>query len=315
MAFRYYRLHLVGLLLNRIAPVRAVPLDAEKVEEMHLIHVRPTESARQDRTASGRARADDSRSATPTALLEVVRIADLGIAALSPTQAVQHILHAAMEHSPAAFHFVNAYTVSLAGSDAELKRVLNEATATFPDGRPLSWFARWKSPAARQVRGPSMFEAVFRHGQAHGTKHFLLGSTPETLEKLVDKLHGRHPEAQIVGTFSPPYRLLTEEEVADQDAMIRSSGADIVWVGLGTPKQDFETHRVSQSTGIAAAAVGAAFDFSAGTKREAPAWLSPLGLEWLFRLLSEPRRLWRRYLIGNPIFLWEVLKHWKREEV
>ncbi|MFI7495684.1 WecB/TagA/CpsF family glycosyltransferase [Kocuria sp. M4R2S49] len=281
---------------------------------MHLIPVRPTESTQPNHTTSGGAPGDASCPAYPDHVPEVVRIAGLGIAALTPSQAVQQILRAATAHTPAAFHFINAYTVSLAASDIELKKVLNQSTATFPDGRPLSWFARIKSPAAQQVRGPSMFEAVFRNGQAHGTKHFLLGSTPETLELLVEKLQGRHPEARIVGTFSPPYRLLTEEEVADQDAMIRASGADIVWVGLGTPKQDFEVQRVSRSTGIAAAAVGAAFDFSAGTKREAPAWLSPLGLEWLFRLLSEPRRLWRRYLIGNPLFLLEVLKYWRREQ-
>ncbi|VEH42548.1 Putative N-acetylmannosaminyltransferase [Kocuria rosea] len=280
---------------------------------MHVIPVRRSQPEKRAVRLSLKPTVRRPAPTNSTTLPGTVRIAEIDIAAGSTDEAIRRIILAAQQSSSAAFHFINAYTISLASSDPDLKQVLNDGTAAFPDGRPLSWFARIKAPAAQQVRGPSTFEGVFQRGQEHGVKHFLLGSTPETLDKLVTGLRLRYPTADIVGAHSPPYRPLTDAELSEQDELIRTSGANIVWVGLGTPKQDFETHRIAEHLGMAAAAVGAAFDFSAGTKREAPAWITPLGLEWLFRLLMEPRRLWKRYLFGNPIFLKEVLVHWSND--
>ena len=134
-------------------------------------------------------------------------------------------------------------------------------------------------------------------------KHFLLGSTPEVLELLQHKLLMRFPGARIVGSYSPPFRRLTMDELETQDELVRSSGAQIVWVGLGTPKQDLEAKRLSNELPVVAVAIGAAFDFTAGTAREAPNWMTKVGLEWVYRLISEPKRLWRRYFFGNARFL------------
>ena len=107
--------------------------------------------------------------------------------------------------------------------------------------------------------------------------------------------------------MSPPFRQLTTGELKDQDSIIRGDAPDIVWVGLGTPKQDYEAQRLASESGFVAIAVGAAFDFSAGTKREAPVWMRNLAIEWVYRFMSEPQRLWRRYIIGNAVFLFAVL--------
>ncbi|MEG9247432.1 WecB/TagA/CpsF family glycosyltransferase [Arthrobacter sp. Soc17.1.1.1] len=233
----------------------------------------------------------------------------------TPSDAIQDLLGvaAASRSEGIAVHFANAYTVALARKDRAYRQLLNAATFVFPDGRPVAWMSRLmhRSPQLRQVRGPQLFKDVFAASQ-HGTiRHYLLGSTPEVIEKLASNLTRDYPGATIVGQNSPPFRPLTDEELAVQDDAIQSSGADIVWVGLGTPKQDLEVSRLAKSLPIVAVAIGAAFDFSAGTKREAPAWLSPLGLEWTFRLITEPRRLWRRYLFGNVGFILACLEQFR----
>jgi N-acetylglucosaminyldiphosphoundecaprenol N-acetyl-beta-D-mannosaminyltransferase len=205
-------------------------------------------------------------------------------------------------------HLLNAYSVALAEQNVDYRKCLLTATTNFPDGKPLSLFTRWTSSPLKQVRGPRLFENVMDEGRGRGVRHFLLGSTPETLEKLKNALEHRYPGVQIVGVMSPPFRELTAAEIVDQDAKIADTKPDIVWVGLGTPKQDFEAQRLARSGRFMAVAVGAAFDFSAGTKREAPNWMSAVGVEWLFRFASEPRRLWRRYLIGNVVFIYSVLR-------
>jgi N-acetylglucosaminyldiphosphoundecaprenol N-acetyl-beta-D-mannosaminyltransferase len=208
-------------------------------------------------------------------------------------------------------HLANAYSVSLANRFPVL------AAETFcaggwnlPDGRPISWLSglRGDQPALQQVRGPQFMLDVCEHGVASGLQHFLLGSTPEVLAALEHALREEFPGIRIAGSFSPPFREPTDLELAERDAAIVASGAHVVWVGLGTPKQDREVARLARSTGLVAVAVGAAFDFAAGTLREAPEWMRRLGLEWLFRLMMEPRRLWRRYLIGNTHFIAVALR-------
>lgn len=212
------------------------------------------------------------------------------------------------DNGGASIHFLNAYSVALAETDPNFRDCVSSADYNFPDGKPISILSRLSKPKLYQVRGPGLFEDVMDRGRQVGLKHYLLGSTPETLRKLQDSLETRFPGVEIAGVYSPPFRPMSAAEVEDQDDVIRASGADIVWVGLGTPKQDYETARLA-SIGITAAAVGAAFDFSAGTKALSPAWMSAIGLEWLHRLMSEPRRLWKRYLWGNSVFLMSALRH------
>jgi N-acetylglucosaminyldiphosphoundecaprenol N-acetyl-beta-D-mannosaminyltransferase len=142
-------------------------------------------------------------------------------------------------------------------------------------------------------------------------RHYLFGGTPEALEKLQAELRAEEPRIVIAGVESPPFRELSDAEVAEAAGRMRAAGADAVWVGLGAPKQDVMAARLRDVDAAAAIfCVGAAFDFVAGTVPRAPLWMQRSGLEWLHRLLSEPRRLWRRYLIGNPRFVMGVV--WDR---
>lgn len=205
-------------------------------------------------------------------------------------------------------HLLNAYSVALAETDAEFRECVCTATCNFPDGKPISLITKITSMPLSQVRGPSVFEQVMDDGRSYGLRHYLLGSTPETLDLLVSSLKDRYPGVEIVGSMSPPFHAMSKTEYENQDREIRDTNPDIVWVGLGTPKQDFEAQRLATAGDFFAIAVGAAFDFSAGTKKEAPRWLRALGGEWLFRLAAEPKRLWRRYLIGNFVFLYSVIR-------
>jgi len=226
-----------------------------------------------------------------------------------PNAAARYVRERASARSCAHIHLANAFTVALAYRDDAYRLLINQGVV-FADGKPITWFSRLArhAPQIQQVRGPQLFLDVLDIGRSTGMRHFFLGSTDDVLQRMRARLIERFEGVEIVGSYSPPFRPLTAEEIADQDALIRQSDADIVWVGLGTPKQDIEAARLAQSTARPAVAIGAAFDFTAGALRVAPLWMQRVGLEWLFRLTSEPKRLWRRYLFGNARFVWAVLR-------
>lgn len=229
------------------------------------------------------------------------------VVATTPDEAVLELCRMATDGGKSArhVHLVNAYTLALADADDSYANLLSGESINLPDGRPLSIVSKLvkHAPRLNQIRGPQLFLDCFDVGRQFKVRHYLLGSSDAVLCKLQTKLSERFPGCEIVGVESPPYRALTQGELAEQDARIRAADPHIVWVGLGTPKQDKEARRLVESTGLTCIAVGAAFDFAAGTVREAPRWMTNLCLEWLFRLLSEPRRLWRRYVFGNIKFL------------
>lgn len=226
-----------------------------------------------------------------------------------PDAAARFLIELARTRSCTHVHLANAYTIALADRDHAYRQLINEGVV-FADGKPISWLSSLarQTPRIQQVRGPQFFLDVLDIGRSFGVRHFLLGSTDELLERMEVILAERFEGVEIVGSYSPPFRPLTVQEIVDQDALILESDADVVWVGLGTPKQDVEAARLARSVGRPAVAVGAAFSFSAGTLSVAPTWMQRAGLEWLFRLASEPRRLWRRYLFGNVRFLWAVTR-------
>ncbi|MGN6380494.1 MAG: WecB/TagA/CpsF family glycosyltransferase [Gaiellales bacterium] len=191
---------------------------------------------------------------------------------------------------------------------ADLMDALRDSWLNFTDGAPVAWLMRrcgW--PATRRVAGPDLMPAVIDAGQAHGIRHFLFGSTPDTLDMLEAKLRERYPDIQIAGTLSPPFRQLSVAEEEEIAAGIRAVEPHIVWVGLGLPKQDEWMHRNSERLGpVLSMGVGAAFDFLAGTKPRAPMWMRSHGLEWLHRVRSEPRRLAYRYLTTNSEFIFRA---------
>jgi N-acetylglucosaminyldiphosphoundecaprenol N-acetyl-beta-D-mannosaminyltransferase len=214
-----------------------------------------------------------------------------------------------------AYRLVNSYSLALVDKDPSYHRLLADGGANLPDGMPVAWALRCLgNPGAAQVRGPSFFTGCLDRGRAHGIRHYFLGGTPEVLSRLEAAVQCDFPGVSVVGADSPPFRALRATERAAQDERIRLAKPHVVWVGLGTPKQDFEAQRICDELGVCTAGVGAAFDFLAGTKREAPEVLSRFGLEWVFRLITEPRRLWRRYLFGNARFLAIVARDWKRRK-
>ncbi|MFJ7337125.1 WecB/TagA/CpsF family glycosyltransferase [Streptomyces sp. NPDC101116] len=213
-------------------------------------------------------------------------------------------------------HLSNAYTLALADRDPRLRGILRSASLNLPDGQPVVWANRLLHPTAvlpsTRVYGPDLLTDVFALTEHTEVNHYLLGSTPQVLDALHRELRRRYPGARIVGTCSPPFRPLHVDERLRQVEQIRSAGADIVWVGLGTPKQDRWAAELCDALPVVAVAVGAAFDFVAGNKPQAPHWMRHNGLEWLFRLGCEPRRLWRRYLFGNARFVHGVVRQASR---
>jgi N-acetylglucosaminyldiphosphoundecaprenol N-acetyl-beta-D-mannosaminyltransferase len=199
----------------------------------------------------------------------------------------------------------NAYNVALANQEPAYGDLLKNEGVNLPDGTPVVSFMRLQrgTPKAERVRGPSLFPFVLRESVPRGTRHFLLGGTSETLRRLEERICATYPGITIAGCYSPPFAPVDEAYVTDCADRIRASAADIVWVGLGTPKQDQLGTALSRQIDAVSVNVGAAFDFLAGTAREAPVWVQRSGFEWLFRLASEPKRLWRRYLVGNCHFL------------
>ena len=151
-------------------------------------------------------------------------------------------------------------------------------------------------------------QGVFERSNGEAPRHYLLGGSPDTLEALRVHLAATYRQARVVGAESPPFEAPSEVDLRERDERIAASGAAMVWVGLGTPKQDWEVRRLADRLPVVAIAVGAAFDFLAGTKPQAPEWMQRSGLEWAFRLASEPRRLGRRYVWGNSVFMEEAVR-------
>jgi N-acetylglucosaminyldiphosphoundecaprenol N-acetyl-beta-D-mannosaminyltransferase len=177
---------------------------------------------------------------------------------------------------------------------------------------PVVWAGRRMhpdlAPRWERVYGPDVMTGVLAASTAEGPRHYLLGSTHQTLAMLQDRIAFTWPQAVVVGAESPPFHVVPDEELVAREERIRESGATIVWVGMGTFKQDHEVRRLADRTHATAIGVGAAFDFLAGTVPQAPVWMQRHGLEWAFRFGTEPRRLARRYLWGNPRFALAVAR-------
>jgi N-acetylglucosaminyldiphosphoundecaprenol N-acetyl-beta-D-mannosaminyltransferase len=193
--------------------------------------------------------------------------------------------------------------------DDELRRIHNAAGLVTPDGMPLVWLSRMMGfGQVERVYGPDLMLAVCERSAAKGYRHFFYGGAKGVAERLISRLQSRIPGLLLAGNYSPPFRALSPAEDAAVVKRINAAEPDIVWVGISTPKQErwMAQHR-SRLNAPVLIGVGAAFDFHAGIKRQAPCWMQKNGLEWLFRLAAEPRRLWRRYLTNNPAFLWLML--------
>ncbi len=193
--------------------------------------------------------------------------------------------------------------------DESLRRIHNAAGLVTPDGMPLVWVSRLKGQRhVNRVYGPDLMLALCERSAAKGYRHYLYGGMEGVPERLAANLQRRFPGLLFVGMHSPPFGSMSDERDEQITGMINDTAPDIVWVGLSTPKQEqWMAAHTDRLTAPVLIGVGAAFDFHAGLKKQAPRWMQRGGLEWLFRLVSEPGRLWKRYLINNPKFVFDII--------
>jgi N-acetylglucosaminyldiphosphoundecaprenol N-acetyl-beta-D-mannosaminyltransferase len=232
-------------------------------------------------------------------------ILGVGVSALNMAMALEIIEGWIERREPHYVCVTGVHGVMESQRDEELRRIHNRAGLVTPDGMPLVWLSRLQGfHHVERVYGPDLMLALCERSAAKGYRHFFYGGAEGVPEQLASVLQKRFPGLQVAGTFSPPFRSLTADEDDRIVQMINAAAPDIVWVGLSTPKQErwMAGHR-ERLTAPVLIGVGAAFDFLTGRKPQAPRWMQRAGLEWLFRLLTEPRRLWRRYLINNPLFV------------
>ena len=229
---------------------------------------------------------------------------------LTQAEAVERISGWASRRESRAVYFCNAHSIVTGTRSPDFARLITRADLAAPDGMPVAWMLRRHGfPSQERICGPDLMLAYCEHAEAAGQRIFLLGSDPQTLDTLRTRLLERYPELQIAGWISPPFRALTSEEdrvVVDQ---INGSGAQVVFVGLGCPKQERWIHRHLDTVQAVMIGVGAAFSFHAGTVPRAPIWMQQHGLEWLFRVACEPRKLWRRYLVTNVLFVTGIVRN------
>lgn len=201
----------------------------------------------------------------------------------------------------------NVHTTVMAHDDAHYHTVQSEAAFVLPDGKPLSVYSRKHGFAdAERVTGPDLMLELFKRD--NGLRHYFYGSTEETLTMLREKLMEQYPNLKIAGMVSPPFHELSDAEDAEEVRKINESGADIIWVGLGAPKQENWMYEHKDKVQGVMIGVGAGFDYHAGNIKRAPKWMQKMSLEWLYRLLQDPKRLFKRYLVTNTRYLYLIKK-------
>jgi len=241
-------------------------------------------------------------------MYERFKVMDCQISRVCMETAISSVRERAESNAGGYVCFSNVHSIVTSKSDVVLRRITNESLMSMPDGKPVAALAKCCGiRGVAQVPGPDFMLRFIL--ETPNSKHYLYGSTKETIELLIGALEEKVPHLNIVGGFSPPFRELTEKEEASFVKEINNISPDYIWVGLGAPKQEYWMAKYWPDLRPAVLfGVGAAFDFHAGTKSRAPGWMRRIGLEWLHRLASEPRRLWRRYLYTNTIFLFYTLK-------
>jgi N-acetylglucosaminyldiphosphoundecaprenol N-acetyl-beta-D-mannosaminyltransferase len=257
-------------------------------------------------------------SARPTAS-DRVNILGVGAMPLELGKAVAMLEQWRIERRREYVCLISVHGLVVAQRDPTVRSALNRCGLAAEDGMPLVWWSRLAGfSQARRVCGSDLLDEVCAYGVPRKYRHYFYGASPRVLQLLVDRLQRRHPSLIVAGYRSPPFRPLTSAEDAEDIAAINEARPDFVWVGLGMPKQErWMVEHLGKIDATALLGVGAAFDFHAGTKPRAPIWMQRSGLEWVFRLMSEPRRLAHRYLIDNALFIGYTLQHvtrWKAHE-
>jgi N-acetylglucosaminyldiphosphoundecaprenol N-acetyl-beta-D-mannosaminyltransferase len=234
--------------------------------------------------------------------------AGLRIRQCSLGEAVAHVASLARERRPSDIHFITAHAVSIAAENSHYKEVMDQAEILLPASRWLEILTALSSAPLTQVRGPDFFRALLESQDSPSLTHFFVAPSSTVLSELLIAIRREFPSARVAGGMVAPHGPLTQAEIDDLARRAAQADNAIVWLGIGTPAQNFLARQLVCSGAGVVVGVGAAFEFVAGLKKEAPRWLSVIGLEWLFRLFTEPRRLWRRYTFGNAKFLIEFVR-------
>jgi N-acetylglucosaminyldiphosphoundecaprenol N-acetyl-beta-D-mannosaminyltransferase len=234
-----------------------------------------------------------------------IRVNNSGVFVGDVDSACEQIIVRVREGAGGYICLANVHVVVTSWHNRVLAQALDNAWMVCPDGGPVAWMARQMGArSSERIAGADLMDRLFDVGQTHGLRHFLFGSTPNVLKRLEQAVQARHGTAEIAGCFSPGPISAEDQGPAEAIERINSANADVVWCGLGAPKQELwmyrNAHLLSPSVVIG---VGAAFDFHAGTKRRAPRWMQRTGLEWSHRLATEPKRLAGRYVRTNTEFL------------
>jgi N-acetylglucosaminyldiphosphoundecaprenol N-acetyl-beta-D-mannosaminyltransferase len=241
-------------------------------------------------------------AASPPARVNVLGV---GVSAINMSEALARVARALENKEKGYVCVTGVHGVSEAQSDPEFRRILNDAFLCTPDGMPLVWVGRCKGAREMdRVYGPDLMLAIMELSERTGWRHFFYGGANGTVEMLKEKLLARFPTLQVAGTYEPPFRPLHAVEEEQLRETVRRARVDMMWIGLSTPKQErFMARHLEKFDVTLMFGVGAAFDFHAGRVPQAPRWMQRAGLEWLYRLGREPRRLWKRYLKNNPLFV------------
>jgi N-acetylglucosaminyldiphosphoundecaprenol N-acetyl-beta-D-mannosaminyltransferase len=241
--------------------------------------------------------------------VERVNVLGVGISILNLERARDIIAEALAAGRKGYITVTGVHGVSEAQADPEFRRILNQSFLCTPDGMPMVWMGKLAGhKEMNRVYGPDLMELICEAGVAHGWKHFFYGGAPGVAEELKAKLEKRFPGVNVVGTFTPPFRLLNPQEECELSEAVACAKPDLFWVGLSTPKQErFMAAYLPKLDTKLMIGVGAAFDFHAGKVKQAPRWIQRSGLEWAYRLWQEPARLWKRYARNNPLFVARAL--------
>jgi len=242
------------------------------------------------------------------ALAARANLLGVGISAIDMQEALRRSEQLLQQRRKGYICVTGIHGIMEAQRDAGFRAILNRSFLCTPDGMPTVWVGRAQGHRRmRRVYGPDFMLEMCRMSPSRGYRHFLYGGNPGVAEKLKRRLESRVPGISIVGTFTPPFRALTSAEENEFAAMVAEVRPHVIWVGLSTPKQErFMAGMIDRLDTCLMVGVGAAFDIRAGLLPDAPTWMKSAGLQWLHRLLREPRRLWRRYLTNNPQFLWNI---------
>ncbi len=245
----------------------------------------------------------------PPFIAQRCNILGVGISPIGMDDLLRACAHWIERRQPNYICVTNTHLVMMCQQDEALRRIHNEAGLCTPDGTPLFWLARVMGHGqTERVCGPDIMLACMEQGVERGWRHFFYGAQPGVAEQLAARMQQRFPGLQIAGTWTPPFRALTPAEDAEVVEAVKTAHPDFLWVAIAPGNMErFMAEHIAKMNVPVMAGVGAAFDFLSGNKPQAPRWMATVGLEWFFRMCTEPRRLFRRYATNNPAFLYRVL--------